>query len=205
MTLGSHQQCVGKSQDHITPKWMLDRPGSFDLDPAAAEPRPWDCAKLSWTSGSLERVWPKHLLIFLNQPFLRYVVGAWVRKAAEHNNRVVLLHARCEAEWFEPVWECASGILFLADRIHFHKPDGTRQPANSGAPAVLVAFGAEALARLRRCGIAGVLVTEWEIRPGTPARECSRRPQPTNSSFRPLGPDLQKSGGELPIAKVASP
>jgi len=206
MTLGSHQQCVGKSQDHITPKKeILDRLGPFDFDPAGAVIRPWDCAEVTWTSGGLERVWPKHLFIFLNPPFNRYMVGAWVRKAAEHGNAVVLLHARTEAEWFEPIWEHASGILFLADRIHFYTPTGARQPANSGAPAVLVAFGAEALARLQRCGIAGVLVTEWEIRPGTAARECSHAAQSNNSSFRPLGPDPQKSGGELPIAKIASP
>ena len=28
MTLGSHQACVGKSQDHITPRWIIDRLGS---------------------------------------------------------------------------------------------------------------------------------------------------------------------------------
>jgi DNA N-6-adenine-methyltransferase (Dam) len=174
MTLGSHQRCVGRSQTHITPRWMLDRLGQFDLDPAGAVIRPWDCARVTWTSGGLERDWPKHLFIFLNPPFDRYVVGAWVRKAAQHDNSVVLLHARCEAGWFEPIWKHASGILFLADRIHYHKPDGTRQPANSGAPAVLVAFGAEALRRLQRCGIAGVLVTQWEQRLGVPQSAYTR-------------------------------
>jgi len=79
-----------------------------------------------------------------------------------------LLHARTEAGWFEPIWEHASGILFLADRIFFHKPDGIRHPHNSGAPAILVAFGAEALSRLRRCGIPGRLVTGWEDVPARP-------------------------------------
>jgi hypothetical protein len=174
MTIGSHQQCAGKSQDHITPKWMLDRLGKFHLDPAGAVVRPWDCAKVTWTSGGLERDWPKHLLIFLNPPFLRYIVGAWVRKAAEQNNCVVLLHARTEAGWFEPIWERASGILFLADRVRFCKPDGSRQPANSGAPAVLISFGAEALRRLQCCGIAGVLVTQWEQRLGVPQSAYTR-------------------------------
>src|SRR5262249_20912995 len=146
MTLGSHQQCVGKSQDHITPKKeILDRLGPFDFDPAGAVIRPWDCARITWTSGGLGPGWPEHPFGFLNPPFLRYIVGAWVRKAADHGNMIVLLHARLETEWFEAVWEHASGILFLANRIHFYKPDGTRQPANSGAPAVLVAFGDEAL------------------------------------------------------------
>jgi hypothetical protein len=33
-------------------------------------------------------------------------------------------------------WESASGILFMADCLHFHRPDGSRHPYNSGAPAV---------------------------------------------------------------------
>jgi hypothetical protein len=174
MTIGSHQQCVGKSQDHITPKReILDRIGPLaDLDPAAAVIRPWDCAKVSWVTHGLERDW--FGFVYLNPPFDRYVVGDWVAKLARHGNGICLLHARCEAGWFEPIWKHASGILFLADRLHFYKPDGSRQPANSGAPAVLVAFGAEALRRLQRCGIAGVLVTQWEQRLGVPQSAYTR-------------------------------
>jgi len=39
MTLGSHQQTIGKSQDHLTPRWIIDALGPFDLDPCAADPR----------------------------------------------------------------------------------------------------------------------------------------------------------------------
>jgi hypothetical protein len=171
MTLGSHQRSIGKSQGHITPRWLLDaltrdRP-RFGLDPAAADPRPWDCAAINWTSGSLEREWPRELLIYLNPPFDRRVVGAFVTRAAQHGNAVVLTHARIETEWFLSIWQHAHGILFLADRIKFCLPDGSEHPHNSGAPAVLVAFGEEALSRLRGCGIAGVLVTEWP-RPRAP-------------------------------------
>ena len=59
----------------------------------------------------------------------------------------------------------AAAVLFLADRIQFHRPDGSRQPANSGAPPVLAAFGDEAVLRLHRCGIAGALVTHWVNQP----------------------------------------
>jgi hypothetical protein len=51
MTLGSHQRTIGNSQNHITPKWIIDRLGPFDLDPCAADPRPWDCARINWSSG----------------------------------------------------------------------------------------------------------------------------------------------------------
>jgi DNA N-6-adenine-methyltransferase (Dam) len=159
VTLGSHQQCVGKSQDWITPRWILDATGPFDLDPAAADLRPWDCARVNWSSHGLERNW--FGLVFLNPPYNRFEVGAWVTKLAQHGNGITLLHARTEAEWFEPIWQHAAVILFLANRIHFHRPNGSREPANSGAPPVLAAFGDEAAQRLYRCGIGGALVTRW--------------------------------------------
>jgi DNA N-6-adenine-methyltransferase Dam len=159
LTLGSHQTTVGKSQVHITPKWIIAAIGPFDLDPCAADPRPWACAATNWTTRGLEREW--FGLVFLNPPYDRYTVAEWVTRLAQHGHGIALLHARTEAEWFEPIWAHAAAILFLADRIHFHRPDGSRHPANSGAPPILAAFGDEAAQRLRRCGIAGALVTEW--------------------------------------------
>ena len=49
MTLGSHQTSIGKTQVHITPRWIIEVLGPFDLDPAAADPRPWDCAAVNYT------------------------------------------------------------------------------------------------------------------------------------------------------------
>jgi len=165
MTLGSHQQCVGKSQDHLTPKWIIDVLGPFDLDPAAApEPRPWDCARVNWSRNGLDMSWHGHGLTWLNPPFDRREVGQWVFRLAEHNNGIALLHARTEAAWFEPIWQRASVILFMGDRLKFYRPDGSEQPHNSGAPPILAAFGAEAAARLEHSGIPGALVRAWEWR-----------------------------------------
>jgi DNA N-6-adenine-methyltransferase (Dam) len=161
VTIGSHQQCVGQSQNHITPRWIIDRLGPFDLDPCAADPRPWPCARTNWITHGLEQPWPRECLVWVNPPFHRYEVAAWIGRLAEQGNGIALLHARTEAAWFEPIWQHAAAILFLADRIHFHRPDGSRQPANSGAPPILAAFGDEAVLRLHRCGIAGALVTRW--------------------------------------------
>jgi hypothetical protein len=102
--------------------------------------------------------------VWLNPPFDRYQVGAWIQRLADHGNGISLLHARTEAGWFEPIWRSAAAILFMADRIKFCRPDGSEQPANSGAPPVLVAFGAKAVARIERSKIAGALVTAWDIK-----------------------------------------
>ena len=168
MTLGSHQACVGKSQDHITPRWIIDRLEQFDTDPCAASPRPWDCARYNFTAADdgLSRQWVGR--VWLNPPFDRYQVAKWIERLAQHSRGTALLHARTEAGWFTPVWESASGILFMSARIKFCRADGSEQPFNSGAPALLAAFGEDDLTRLRASGIAGTLVTSWET---APARE----------------------------------
>jgi hypothetical protein len=173
VTLGSHQATIGKSQVHLTPKWIIDRLGPFDLDPCAADPRPWNCAAVNILQheDGLAQEW--HGRVWLNPPFDRYQVGKWIRKLAEHGDGMALLHARTDTEWFEPCWEHALAMLFMGDRLIFCKEDGSPQtisdpkskhfgkPANSGAPPVLVAFGPVDVARLNDCGIRGALVTEW--------------------------------------------
>lgn len=178
MTLGSHQKTVGDTQTWITPRWIIDALGPFDLDPCAAYPRPWDCASANYHQGiggtdGLAAPWFGR--VWLNPPFHRYQVAEWVRKLAQYGTGTALLHARTEAEWFEPCWEKSTGILFLAERIHFHYPDGRRAKANSGAPACLVAFGADDAQRLRDANIPGWLVCAWE--PQQPRDTCPKCPK----------------------------
>jgi hypothetical protein len=120
MTLGSHQTSIGKTQVHITPRWILEVLGPFDLDPAAADPRPWDWAAVNYTERDDGLRFGRP---FLNPPF----VPLWIRKLARHGCGTALLHARTETDWFEPIWESATVILFMADRLSFYRPDGTRQ------------------------------------------------------------------------------
>jgi hypothetical protein len=161
MTLGSHQKTVGASQNWITPKHILEALGPFDLDPCASPIAPWKCAAVQHFSHGLDFEWDGR--VYLNPPFDRYQVGKWIAKLATHGNGIALLHARTEAEWFEPCWEFASAILFLADRLYFHYPSGERAEANSGAPACLVAFGEFNADALRISKLKGNLVTSWEI------------------------------------------
>lgn len=161
MTLGSHQKTIGDSQDWITPKSIIDDLGPFDLDPCASKTQPWPCAAAQITSNGLRLAW--HGFVWLNPPFHRYEVGAWIARLAVHEGGgIALVHARTEAEWFEPIWEHVEAIGFLKDRLYFHYPDGRRAEANSGAPAVLAAFGLEAVRRLSKSKIPMHLVTDWK-------------------------------------------
>jgi hypothetical protein len=92
MTLGSHQTAIGKSQDHITPRWIITRLGPFTTDPCAADPRPWDCAEHNITEAQdgLRRLWLGYT--WLNPPFDQRVVGRWI----ERRRRVVACPLRSE-------------------------------------------------------------------------------------------------------------
>lgn len=158
MTIGSHQQTVGKSQTHLTPRWIIERLGPFDLDPCAADPRPWDCAHDNYVEADSGLSLQWHGRVWLNPPFNRYEVGDWISRMARHGRGTALLHARTETDWFRPIWDYANAILFLSNRIKFCKADGTEHSANSGAPVVLAAFGSEDVEILSASGIAGALV-----------------------------------------------
>ena len=166
MTLGSHQKAIGSSQVHITPKWIIDALGPFDFDPCAAMLRPWNCAQVNFTEveNGLAASW--HGFIWLNPPFDRREVHLWVDRMAAHDHGIALLHARTETAWFLPCWKYASAMLFLDRRIAFCRPDGTAQPANSGAPPVLVAFGSMAYQRLNESNLGGAFVEDWTYRGG---------------------------------------
>jgi DNA N-6-adenine-methyltransferase (Dam) len=120
LTIGSHQQTIGRSQAHFTPRSILDPLGEFDLDPCAGAQRPWDCARRNFTEAEDGLSKPWHGRIWLNPPFNRYGVDKWMRRMAEHNQGIALLHVRPETAWFRPVWQ--SEIL---KQPHFMGPDDT--------------------------------------------------------------------------------
>jgi hypothetical protein len=167
VTLGSHQQTVGKSQTHLTPRWIIDALGPFDLDPCAADPRPWDCATVNWSEADdgLSRQWIGR--VWMNPPFDRRHILRWVDRLAEHGNGIALVHARTETEWFRRFWRDADGILFLRKRLVFLDQSGRPgktargEVANSGAPLALVAFGAANAKVLRSGCVPGWMVDQW--------------------------------------------
>lgn len=148
------------SDSWITPKWLIDRLGPFDLDPCACVPQPWPCAALQFTEpeDGLSRTWSG--FVWCNPPYGRRAT-AWLDRMAEHNNGIALVFARTEtAMFFRSVWPWASALLFLRRRLTFHYPDGStpRNGANSGGPSVLIGYGERANAKLGLCKDLGAVV-----------------------------------------------
>ena len=158
--MGSHQSHRAGTTTWLTPPHIIEALGPFDLDP---------CAAAEWTTATEHYILPQDGLalpwggmVWLNPPY-GSEAWTWLDRLADHGKGIALVFARTETAGFvEQVWGKADAVLFLHGRLHFHYPDGTRAPANSGAPSCLVAYGREAAERLERSGLPGSFVTVWQ-------------------------------------------
>jgi hypothetical protein len=157
--LSGHQSSNMKTDEWLTPPELLRSLGKFDLDPCSPINRPWDTAAKHYTilDDGLLQEWSGR--VWLNPPFGSQAIH-WLRKLKEHGNGIALVPARTETKMFyETVWGCSDGVMFLKSRPHFHYVDGTRASFNSGAPICLIAYGHKNLLALRNSGL-GVVVSE---------------------------------------------
>lgn len=155
-----HTRNAETTDDWITPKWLVDRLGPFDLDPCASEYQPWPCAARQFTIAENGLMQPWDGLVFVNPPYGKKT-AVWLDRAATHNNGVVLIFGRTETRmFFSHVWPVAVSILFLRGRLTFCFPDGAGSKAghNSGGPSVLIAYGLEAHAKLEAVADLGQLL-----------------------------------------------
>ncbi|WP_084501477.1 DNA N-6-adenine-methyltransferase [Nocardia xishanensis] len=155
--MGSHHSARAGSDVWLTPPGVVTALGAFDLDPCAAEPRPWDTARrhIAPPDDGLAATWEGR--VFLNPPYSN--LTDWLGKLADHGRGTALIFARTETRWFvDLVWQRASAVMFLHGRLHFHLPDGSRARGNAGAPSCLVAYGDGDALRLAGSGLAGTFV-----------------------------------------------
>jgi hypothetical protein len=161
--VGGYQSPVSQKDEWLTPPEIiaaLGGPLSFDLDPCSPILRPWATAKDHYDAvdDGLSLPWVGR--VWLNPPYGGPpIVGPWMRRMAEHNTGCALIFARTETDiFFETVWLRASALLFLRGRLFFHHVDGRRAGNNSGAPSVLIAYGARDAQILKSCGLRGQFV-----------------------------------------------
>lgn len=152
----NHTRRPKTTVDWITPKWLIDCLGPFDLDPCACQSQPWPCARESYFENGLLLPW--HGLVWLNPPYGR-VMGDWLNRLALHGTGIALVFARTDTQAFHNhVWPYASTMLMLRGRLTFHRPSGKPAPYNSGGPSVLIAYGAVATKRIEDCADLGAIV-----------------------------------------------
>ena len=143
----------------LTPPHVLLPLGAFDLDPCAApSPRPWSTAKrhIELPEDGLAEQWRGR--VWCNPPYGDQT-AAWMQRMAQHGHGIALIFARTETDyWHRWIWPFASAILFLAGRLNFYLPDGTRAKGNAGGPSALIAYGRDDAEILVRSGITGAIV-----------------------------------------------
>lgn len=133
----------------LTPRWLLDLLGVFDMDPCAATVRPWDCAKANYTEANdgLLQEWRGR--VWLNPPYGAEAVP-FMRKMSEYRGPgLALVFVRTDTRWFHKyILDTARWMFFLKGRVRFCRPDGT--PGNApNAPSALVAWNDEEWPLLR--------------------------------------------------------
>lgn len=154
---GGHRRrgVFGGTDVWLTPPWLLEALGPFDLDPCAAPaPRPWPTAAqhIARPGDGLAATWDGR--VWLNPPYSD--VRPWLARLAEHGRGTALVFARTETAAFHDfVWGRAYGALFLRGRLTFHRGDGRPAKGNAGAPSMLVAYGLEDAARLDEAAARG--------------------------------------------------
>lgn len=144
----------------LTPPWLLDRLGPFDLDPCAPIKSPWNTAARHYTIRDNGLALPWQGRVWLNPPYGRQTF-LWMDKLAAHRDGgLALIFARTETKgFFRSVWQQALYILFFHGRLRFWTTEG-KEADSANAPSCLVAYRAEErpfLADLHREG-KGVLV-----------------------------------------------
>jgi hypothetical protein len=154
----------GKTNDWLTPPYIIDALGPFDLDPCASIGQPWKTADTQYTvhDDGLSKEWSG--FVWLNPPYGPHA-KSWVKRLADHGNGIAFLFARTETRGFvDYVWKEADSLLFIVPRMRFHHSDGTLSPAFAGAPSVLAGYGELASSRLRDSGLPGAYINEWRVR-----------------------------------------
>ena len=143
-----HQNRTEKTTDvWLTPPWIIEAFGPFDLDPCAANPRPFNCAAKNYTEQDNSLILPWEGLVFMNPPYGRET-GVWMDKMAEHNNGIALVFARTATKWWHRTVSKATGILFPNKLIKFLYADGSMPKFAAPSPSCFISFGLEARNRL---------------------------------------------------------
>lgn len=125
----------------------------FDLDPAAPPGGvPWVPAThhFSRDDDGLHRPWSGR--VWLNPPYGRET-HKWLARLAAHGDGIALVFSRTDTAWFQEASHSATALCFIAGRLRFMRPDGTRAPAGAGAGSLLLAYGLPCALALASAGL----------------------------------------------------
>ena len=147
----------GRVTRWLTPRYIVDALGEFDLDPCGAPG--YELAGRTYLlengDDGLRDEWFGR--VWLNPPY-GAEAAPFMARMKEHGVGTLLIFARTETRaFFDYVWGGASAMFFFKGRVKFLKPD-LSQGESANAPSVLVAYGDKDAEALRNCGLPGKFV-----------------------------------------------
>lgn len=110
---------------------------AFNLDPAATAANAKCPRFYTKQDDGLSKNWEGER-VFLNPPYGRRIIEAWVKKAATGRCEVavLLIHARTDTKWFQNwVLPCAHELRLVKGRVRF-----VGAPSSSPFPSVIVVY-----------------------------------------------------------------
>lgn len=132
---------VGNKDEWLTPPYITEALGEFDLDPCQPVKPPFTHAKNGYNllNNGLFQKWEGR--VWLNPPYGKYTFH-WIRALADHGNGIALIFARTETNGFyQNVWKRADAVFFFRGRIKFFHVSGEEARSDGGAPSCLIAYG----------------------------------------------------------------
>jgi hypothetical protein len=142
----------------LTPPWIVDELGDFDLDPCGAPNHRLAKHTYLLEEGADGLRDPWFGRVWLNPPYGREA-EPFMARMGEHGSGIALMSARTETRMFhEHVWPKASALFFLKGRVKFWTSD-LKEADSANAPSVLIAYGESDAEVLFRANLPGAFVT----------------------------------------------
>lgn len=139
----SHERSLDGKDEWLTPKYITDALGAFDLDPCSPVNPPWKIAEKTFNqiTDGLSSDWgDSKVRVWMNPPYGNQT-KIWMKKLSEHKNGIALIFSRTETStFFKYIWPYAHSVFFFEGRIAFHHVDGTKS-GMAGAPSCLICYG----------------------------------------------------------------
>lgn len=156
-------EAAGESNEWYTPRYIFDALGeTFDLDVACPPDGPRHVPATSWfTRDALALPW--HGFVWMNPPFgHQRHKRQWLAKFFQHGSGIALVPDRTSAPWFQEYGRKADAILWVAPKIKFERPDGSRGEW-PGTGTALLASGDRAVSALVRSRLGFVTMPHREL------------------------------------------
>ena len=99
----------------LTPLWLINALGDFDLDPCGIDGHDTAKNKIIWPQDGLKSDWFGK--VWLNPPYSD--LNPWMDKLSNHGCGTALVFARTDTKWMQKHFRLADSVFFLEGRIRF--------------------------------------------------------------------------------------